>query len=310
MSKRALITGAAGFVGGHLANRLVAQGWDVVLSDRNTPGCIPCDFGVPRDIDTLLESAGPVTHVFHLAARTFVPESMADPTGAFEVNLLGTVHLLSRLARYPMPPRVVFIGSAEAYGHPQFLPMTEAHPLEPQNPYAVSKAAADHFAAYVSRTSNLEIVRMRPFNHSGAGQTPQFALSSFAKQVADIEAGREEPVLRVGNLDALRDFSHVLDVVAGYEAAALRGLPGEAYNICSGQAVTVRSALEGLLQRSTAAIEVVTDPARFRPVDVPEVRGSHEKLTQDTGWKPERGMDQILDDVLGYWRAQSAGAGA
>jgi GDP-4-dehydro-6-deoxy-D-mannose reductase len=307
MSKRALITGAAGFVGGHLARRLVSQGWDVVLSDRNTPGFIACDFGAPRDIDALLETTGSVTHVFHLAARTFVPESMADPSGAFEVNLLGTVHLLSRLARYPMPPRVVFIGSAEAYGRPQFLPMTEEHPLEPQNPYAISKAAADHFAAYVARTSNIEIIRMRPFNHSGAGQTPQFALSSFAKQVADIEAGHEEPVLRVGNLDALRDFSHVEDVVAAYEAAALRGVPGEAYNVCAGHAVTLRSALEGLLARSTADIQVEVDPARFRPLDVPEVRGSYEKLERHTGWKPERGMDHLLDDVLGYWRAEAAG---
>lgn len=302
MSGRALITGAAGFAGTHLAARLKAGGWDLVLSDRDRQEFIPCDFALPGDIDMLLDKAGELTHVFHLAARTFVPDSMADPSGAFTVNLNGTVHLLTHLARRPNPPRVVFIGSAEAYGPPRFLPMTEEHPLEPQNPYAITKAAADQFCGYLSRSSKMEIIRLRPFNHSGPGQTPQFVLSSFAKQIADIEAGKADPVMRVGNLDVRREFSHVDDVVAAYEAAALKGHPGEAYNVCCGEAVTIRDALDRLLAKSTASITVETDPTRIRPNDVPEVRGSHEKLSAHTGWRRERSLDNILDGILNYWR--------
>jgi GDP-4-dehydro-6-deoxy-D-mannose reductase len=304
MSKRALITGAAGFAGLHLARRLRTNGWELALSDRNTPGFLPCDFGMAADIDALLETVGEVTHVFHLAARTFVPDAMADPSGAFEVNLMGSIHLLTRLQRAAQRPRVVFIGSAEAYGPPQSLPVTEAHPLCPQNPYAITKAAADDFCAYLSRTSPLEIVRLRPFNHSGAGQTAQFVLSSFAQQIAAIEAGKAEPVLRVGNLDARRDFSHVDDVMAAYEAAALHGRPGEAYNVCSGQAYLVRELLDNLLAQSTADIKVESDPARFRPLDIPEIRGSFDKLQSHTAWQPERSIDDVLRDVLAYWRAE------
>ncbi|MFM1918576.1 MAG: hypothetical protein RLZZ303_210 [Candidatus Hydrogenedentota bacterium] len=305
MTRRALITGAAGFAGRHLARRLEGNGWATLCSDREGEGCVPCDFGIAGDIDALIDGAGDFTHVFHLAARTFVPESMSDPSGAFQVNLLGTVHLLARLSRMPVPPRVVFISSAEAYGPPLALPVDEQHPLAPQNPYAVSKAAADQYCAYLSRVAKLEIIRVRPFNHSGAGQTSQFVLSSFARQVARIEAGKSDPVLQVGNLDARRDFSHVADVMAAYEMLALHGVPGEAYNVCSGDVVRVGDALEMLLARSAAAIRVETDPARMRPVEVAEIRGSNEKLRQ-LGWAPDKAFGDILDDLLGYWRKQEA----
>ncbi len=306
MTGRALITGAAGFVGRHFSKQLQAHGWDVVLSDRDTEGYLPCDFGSADDIHALVDSVGELSHVFHLAARTFVPDSMADPSGAFQVNLIGTIHLMNRLARMAHPPRVVFIGSAEAYGPPQFLPMTEAHPLAPENPYAISKAAADAYCAYLGRTSPLEIIRVRPFNHSGAGQSPQFVLSSFARQIAQIEAGKEAPIIHVGNLDAQRDFSHVADVLSAYELLALKGEPGEAYNVCSGNAVRIGDALQQLLAMSTAEISVEMDPSRVRPVDVPEVRGSSEKLRAHTGWQAERTFDFLSKELLDYWRSQEA----
>lgn len=305
--KRALITGAAGFAGQHLARRLRASGWDLILSDHMPhPEQIPCDFAREEDIAGLVQQAGELTHVFHLAARTFVPESMDNPAGAFSVNLLGTVHLATQLAKLNPRPRLVFIGSAEAYGPPQHLPMTESHPLAPQNPYAMSKACADQFCEYLSKRGALEIVRMRPFNHSGAGQTPQFVLSSFAKQIADIEAGKAEPVMRVGNLEARRDFSHVLDVSRAYELAATEGEAGAAYNVCSGVAVPIRETLDKLLAMSTAEIRVEQDPTRMRPVDVPVVTASHEKLSADTGWQPEHSLEDVLRDVLEYWRGAAA----
>jgi GDP-4-dehydro-6-deoxy-D-mannose reductase len=303
--KRALITGAAGFAGQHLARRLQANGWELVLSDCvSQAGIVPCDMAQADEVAALVETAGELSHVFHLAARTFVPESMESPANTFEVNLVGTVHLTTQLARMPKPPRLVFIGSAEAYGPPDFLPVTEEHLLAPQNPYAMSKACADQFCGYLSQRGVMEIIRVRPFNHSGAGQSPQFVLSSFAKQIADIEAGRAEPVLRVGNLEAQRDFSHVHDVSRGYELLALHGQPGEAYNICSGKAVAVREVLERLLSMSDAEIRVEQDPARMRPVDVPVVTASHAKLTAHTGWQPEYTLEEVLRDVLEYWRAQ------
>lgn len=303
MTLRALITGASGFAGTHLANHLRANGWEVVCSDRAGENCIPCDFSVTAEVDALVDVSGELSHVFHLAARTFVPDASANPAGAFDVNLLGTVRLLSRLARMPSPPRVLFVGSSEAYGPPLENPVTETHPLNPQNPYAISKAAADEYAAWVGRAGAMEVIRMRPFNHSGPGQSPQFALSSFTQQIAEIEAGKRDPVMRVGNLEGRRDFSHVDDVVAAYEAAALRGAPGEAYNVCSGRAIAIGDMLQGLLARSRARIDVDVDPDRWRPLDIPEIRGSHEKLTQATGWEQRRETDDLLNDLLTFWRA-------
>ena len=304
MTQRALITGAAGFVGQKLRRHLEAQGWEVVGSgDQGQAGVIPCDISVRMQIDALLDQAGEVSHIFHLAAITFVPQASANPAEVMCVNLNGTIHLVQALAERQWPGRLLYIGSADSYGPPKYLPVDEEHPLSPANPYAVSKAAADHFCAYAAKAHGLDILRMRPFNHSGPGQPDQFVLSSFARQVAEIEAGHREPVLHVGNLSAARDFLHVDDVLRAYEIAARLGMPGQAYNICSGAAREVKLALDMLLEMSTASIEVRPDPARMRPVDVPSVYGTHQRLTEDTGWAPETGFDQILRDLLGLARA-------
>lgn len=303
---RALITGAAGFVGRFLREHLSAQGWSVVCADVRTPdekGWIKCDIANRADVENLVDKAGPITHVFHLAAVTFVPDTHRNPDKAFEVNILGTVHLAAALRKYAPDARLVNVSSAEIYGRPQFLPLTEKHPVEPANPYAISKAAGDHYCAYCHHAEGLDVVRMRPFNHSGPGQSDQFVLPSFAHQIAKIETGKREPILRVGNLDAARDFLHVNDVVRAYELAALEGASGEAYNVCSGFAVVIREALEKLLNLSAVDIRVETDPERVRPVDVPEYRGSHDKLTAATGWRPEIPFEKLLADLLEYWRA-------
>lgn len=305
MTGRALITGAAGFVGIRLAARLRQQGWDVVCSGYPaTEGMLPCDISDPASVRQLVQDAGELTHVFHLAAIAFVPEADQDPARAITINLNGTIHLCQALRQSAKPPRLIYIGSADAYGPPQFLPTTEDHPLIPYNTYAISKAAADHYCAALSRAKALDCIRMRPFNHTGPGQPDQYVLSSFARQIAAIEAGQHEPILRVGNLEAARDFSHVDDVLRGYELAALHGVPGEAYNICSGKRLPIQEALDRLLAMSAVSIDVQQDPARLRPSDVPEVRGSHEKLTAATGWRPEIGVDTLLRDLLDYWRTE------
>lgn len=304
---RALVTGAAGFVGTILSAYLRKQGWSVVCSDRFAPqgdaDWFTCDMGEAAQIDAMLAWAAPLTHVFHLGAVTFVPEAGRNPSTAFNVNLLGTVHVAEAMARHAPEARLIFVSTAEVYGHPQFLPMTEAHPLEPTNPYAISKAAADQYCAYLKHVGR-DVVRARPFNHTGPGQSDLFVLSSFARQIARIEADKLPPVLQVGNIEAARDFSHVDDVVRAYELLALKGVSGEAYNVCSGKAVAVRDAVDKLLALAKTDIRVEVQAERMRPVDVPCAYGSYEKLALDAGWRPEIPFERLLSDLLDFWRGR------
>lgn len=307
MNREALITGAGGFVGRFLRRRLAERGWIVRCCDvrvpEGEPGWFACDVSDSSNVDALTAwCGGKISHVFHLAAMTFVPETGRNPHRAFDVNLQGTVLLTDAVRRRFPSARFVFIGSAEVYGPPQSLPMDERHPINPANPYAISKAAADLYCGYLHAAGLLDVVRVRPFNHSGPGQSDSFVLSSFARQIARIEAGKEEPVLRVGNLAARRDFSHVLDVVRAYEAVALEGAGGEVYNVCSGVSVSIREALEALLGMAAVPIRVEQDAGRMRPVDVPELWGTHTKLTERTGWSPEISFADLLGDLLEYWR--------
>jgi len=305
---RALVTGAAGFVGTILSAHLRKQGWAVTCSDHHVPqgggaDWFACDISDAAQIDQMVAWAGSVTHVFHLAAVTFVPEAGRNPSGAFNVNLLGTVHVAEAVARHAPDARLIYVSTAEVYGHPQFLPITESHPLDPTNPYAISKAAADQYCAYLNHVGR-DVVRVRPFNHTGPGQSDLFVLSSFARQIAQIESGKLPPVLQVGNIEAARDFSHVGDVVRAYECLALKGVSGEVYNVCSGHAVTVRDALDQLLALAQTDIRIEVQPERMRPVDVPCAYGSYEKLARDTGWRPEIPFERLLAELLEFWRAR------
>lgn len=304
--RRALITGAGGFVGRWLAAGLHETGWETVGADRTAPEGpgrgAACDLADREQVRRMVAEAGPLTHVFHLAAVTFVPDAARNPAQTFEVNLLGTVHLVAALLEHCPEARLVFIGSSEVYGIPVSLPVTEEHPVNPANPYAISKAAADAYCAWAHRACGLDVVRVRPFNHSGPGQAPAFVLPDFAAQIARIERSGAPGVIRVGNLDRARDFLHVRDVVRAYERLALEGVSGAAYNVCSGRAVPVRAALDRLLGLSSAAIRVEPDPDRMRPVDIPEMRGSHARLTRDTGWVPTIDLDTLLGELLEYWR--------
>ncbi len=306
MTRRALVTGAAGFVGKVLVAHLRDAGWDVtgcdVAASSGVGECLPCDLSDREQVESVLAQTAPLACVFHLAAVTFVPDADRDPAKAFDINVLGTVYLATAMRRHCPKARLVYVGSSEVYGPPQSLPVDETHPLNPSNPYAISKAASDQYCGYLHHAGALDTVRMRPFNHSGPGQSDAFVLSSFARQVARIEVGRAEAVLRVGDLSTSRDFSHVRDVVRAYELAAEKGMPGEAYNICSGKPVVVRDALDWLLQRARVAIRVEPDPARMRPVDIPCSYGSHEKLAAHTGWQPELGFEDVLQSLLDYWR--------
>lgn len=306
MSGRVLVTGSCGFVGRQLSAYLEAQGYEVFGCDRivsNAPGEHHiCDITDGASIEETLQWALPLDFVVHLAAITFVPEALQSPTQVVDVNLQGTIRLVEALRTHAPRARLIFVGSSEVYGPPRFTPITEEHPLCPANPYAISKAAADQYCRFRSENDGMNIVRMRPFNHSGPGQSDRFVLSSFARQIAVIERGEGEPVLKVGDLGAARDFMHVGDVVRAYEAAFLRGRAGEAYNICSGASYRIGEALEALVELTKIEIRIEVDPERLRPIDVPELFGSHEKFTADTGWKPTIPFDKLLAELLDYWR--------
>ena len=308
MTQRALITGAGGFAGQRLTRLLRDGGWEVVPTACPAgPEMVSCDVTDGASIEAALTDAGEVTHVFHLGAITFVPHAEQDPLRAMEVNLNGTIRLCEALRSRPNAPRFVFISTGEVYGPPVYVPVDEKHPLQPGNVYAISKAAADHYCARLGKAGALDIVRIRAFNHSGPGQSDDFVLSSFARQIAAIDLGQAEPVVRVGNLEAARDFLHVDDVLRAYVLAAEQGVAGEVYNVCAGRSYKIQEALDQLLAMSSVAIKVERDPARMRPSDVPEVRGTHEKLTAATGWEPEIAFEDLLRDLMDHWRTTLSG---
>jgi GDP-4-dehydro-6-deoxy-D-mannose reductase len=223
-----------------------------------------------------------------------------------ENNIRGQLNLLEAVRRSARAVRVLVIGSNEEYGapRPDELPFTEESPLRPNNPYAVSKVAQDFLGLQYYLAYGVEVVRVRPFNHTGPGQAPHFVVPAFASQVARIEVGLQPPVMQVGNLAAARDFTDVRDIVRAYHLAATEGEPGDVYNLASGRAESVQGLLGTLLSYARVEIRVEIDPDRYRPVDVPVAYGSAEKFRRRTGWSPQIPFEQTLWDTLEYWREQ------
>jgi GDP-4-dehydro-6-deoxy-D-mannose reductase len=311
---RVLITGINGFVGGHLADHLLAAGrWDVwglarqpALALGHLVGrvrYIAADMASFDQVVSALESARPEV-IFHLAGQSNVARSFGDPAGTFGANLITQTYLFQAILKLRQEPLVLIAGSNEIYGavHPSDLPIDEETPLRPVNPYAVSKAAQDLLAFQFFVSHRLRTIRLRPFNHIGPRQSDAFVASAFAAQVAQIEAGHQPAVMRVGNLSAERDFTDVRDMVRAYELAALHGEPGEAYNIGVGRSVRVQRVLDILMALSTKDIAVEADPNRMRPADVPTVVCDSRRFRQRTGWEPQIPLEQTLYDTLEYWR--------
>jgi len=313
---RALITGAGGFVGEHLCAYLLAH-TDWELAGTVYPEPVEArpqeprlrlkhvDLRDPQSVQVFLDEVQP-DYIFHLAAQAFVPASFADPWDTLGNNIRAQLNLLETVRRSERQVRVLVVGSNEEYGAPQpgELPQTEASPLRPNNPYAVSKVAQDFLGLQYYLAYGISVVRVRPFNHTGPGQSSRFVVPAFASQIACIEAGLQKPVMQVGNLEAARDFTDVRDIVQAYHLALMQGEAGDVYNLASGQAWSVQDVLEMLLSYSRVEIRVEQDPARCRPVDVPVVYGSAEKFRQRTGWEPQISFERTLRDTLDYWRTQ------
>ncbi len=315
---KVLVTGAAGFVGVHLSRLLLAESPGVevhgVVRPRSPRRRVP--EGV-RILDADLEDALQVDAVFdavrpdrivHLAAQSSPQVSWADPAGTMRANVIGLLNLLESVRRRGLSPRILVVGSAEEYGmvDPRNLPVSEDAPLRPATPYAVSKVAQGYLALQYCLAFGMSIVRTRTFHHTGPGRGASFAESAFARQIVDVELGRRPPVLEVGNLEAVRDFSDARDVVRAYWALLERGEAGDVYNVCSGQGVRIRDVLDKLLGASGVQVEVRVDPDRLRPADVPVLVGDAARLRGATGWEPRLSLDQSLADLLEYWRERAA----
>jgi GDP-4-dehydro-6-deoxy-D-mannose reductase len=240
--------------------------------------------------------------VIHLAALASPSQSWHDPLGTLTVNAGAQLALFDAIRSAEIDPAIVVVGSGEVYGAAAAVPTPEDAPFQPRNPYAVSKVAQDALAFQYHVAHGLRTIRLRPYNHIGPGQSDGYAIASFARQIAEAEAGRREPVMHVGNLAAQRDFTDVRDVVRAYRLAAEHGVAGEAYNVGSGVPRSVRAMLDGLLERARCRLRVEVDPARFQPLDTPVVACDAARLRAATGWRPDIPLAQTLDDILDDWR--------
>jgi len=312
---RILITGAAGFVGRHLAERLRAAGHDLVgiehvctpahheWADRVGLALKEASVAERESLFAVVASVKPEA-VIHLAAVTSVPESLRDPLLAWRVNLTGTINVLDAVREHAAAARVLVVTSSEVYGPvpPAEQPITEDHPLRPVTPYAATKAAADLAAYQYAAGNGLDVVRLRPFNHTGPGQSDRFVCSAFARQVAEIEKTGEPGRMMVGNLTPKRDFTDVRDVVRAYELDLEHGEAGGVYNLASGRPRAIQWVADTLTAAARVRIDLVHDPERDRPVDLPVVRGSADRFSALTGWAPQIAMEQTLADLLDWWR--------
>ncbi len=311
---RALITGITGFAGGHLAAHLLARGDTEVYGVAHAMGygvdhlerpvpLVIADLRDPQVVDDVLQDVRP-DHIYHLAAQAYVPTAWQAPWDTFENNVRPELNILQLIVHEGLKVRLLVVASNEVYGavSPDKLPVDENTPLEPANPYGVSKVVQDLLARQYFLSHGVDVVRARAFNHLGPRQSPQFVAANFARQIAEAETGLREPAVRVGNLQAQRDFTDVVDVVSAYALLMERGRSGEAYNIGSGKPRSVQSLLDILLKMSTVKVRVEPDLARMRPSDVPVIYGDISKLRADTGWEPTVPFEESLCRVLAYWR--------
>jgi len=289
---RAYLTGGQGFVGHHLERHLVSCGDDVTVTDREVD---VCDFA---QVVASLNAAQPEV-IYHLAGLAHVGESWGNPTQLLSVNVVGTGVVLAAAREVVPEATVVVVSSAEVYGkvQPPDLPLTEQSPLQPASPYAASKVAAEFVAIQAAQGFSQRVIVVRPFNHIGPGQSRQFAVSAFAHRISEAQQ-LGHGSLKVGNLSSRRDFTDVRDVVAAYRLLAEHGESGEIYNVCSGRDVAMEEIVQQLLTLAGANVGLEVDPVLLRPVDVPVLRGSADRLSLATGWTPTISLDQTLSDVL------------
>lgn len=314
---RVLITGITGFAGSHLAEYILANHPDVpvfgfarwrsrmdnIVHIQDKVELHEADI---KDVISLKKALADIKpdRIFHLAAQSFVPASWKLPAETFAINAIGQINLFEALLSLKLNPKIHIAGSSEEYGHvnPDEVPMKETNPLRPLSPYAVSKVAQDLLAYQYFKSYGMKTVRTRGFNHTGPRRGDVFVTSNFAKQIAEIEKRKKEPVIHVGNLEAKRDFTDVRDIVRAYWLATEKGVDGEVYNVGTGKAMAMKEMLDILLSLSKAKVKIKVDPERLRPSDVPILQSDCSKFVRLTGWKPQIPLEQTFKDLLNYWR--------
>lgn len=312
---RALITGITGFAGSHLAELLLDENIEVHGIQRwrsksenieHIKNKIHFHEADLLDAHSLYKVIGEVKpqYVFHLAAQSYVQSSWASPSNTLEVNIIGSVHLFEAVRKSGLDITMQIACSSEEYGKvlPTELPITETNPLRPLSPYAVSKLAMDYLGYQYYESYGVKVIRTRGFNHTGPRRGDVFAESTFAKQIAEIEKGKKEPIVYVGNLQARRDYTDVRDMVRAYYLSVLKCIPGEVYNIASGNVWKIGDVLKLLLSMSRVKIKVVKDKDRMRPSDVEVLVGDATKFRKQTGWTTEIPFTKTMEDLLNYWR--------
>ena len=309
--KKALIIGAAGFVGSYLTEHLRDEcGMEVHVTKLPTES-LPEQKDRAHDLNilnkeeivSLLFEIRP-DYIFHLAAQSSVGIAWKNPTLTIDINIKGRVNVMDAVRELYYKPRILLIGSGEEYGYIQEgeIPIREENRLRPGNIYAATKACQNMIGSIYAQAYDMEIMMVRAFNHIGPEQSPTFVVSDFCRQVAEIEKGQREPVIYVGNLNAQRDFTDVRDVVEAYSLLAEYGLPGETYNVGRGKAVSIEEILEMVISLSDEEIKVEIDRNKLRPVDVPVIEADISKINRLTGWKPRIPLAQTVKETLDYWR--------
>ncbi len=313
--KKILITGVTGFVGQYLADNLLSQKNIEIhgtyfsdeglsrLSNARLLHLKKVDLTVKQDVFDLLYAVSP-DEIYHLAAQTSPAESLKDPEKTLLTNTLSQLYMLEGLREMESKARFLTVSSADVYGlvGAEDLPVDEDTAFRPISPYAVSKITQDFLALEYFLSYQIDVVRVRAFNHIGPKQSAKFVVPMFAKQIAEIEKLGKEPVIKVGNLAAKKDFSDVRDIVRSYILLMEKGESGEVYNVGSGKSTQIQEILDILLSLSAKKIKVEVDQELFRPIDVPEIRCDHTRISDLTGWKPEIPLQNTLKDTLDYFR--------
>lgn len=312
MKKKGLVIGAAGFVGSYLIREMRESGMEAHATKLPHESLENIDAAV-YDLDIMDKDAVTALlfeirpdYVFHLAAQSSVGLAWKKPGLTVDVNIKGSVNVMDAVRELFYKPRVLLIGSGEEYGHiePGETPIRETNLLRPGNIYAATKACQNMIGNIYSKAYDMELMMVRAFNHIGPGQASMFVVSDFCRQVAEIELGMREPVMKVGNLAAKRDFTDVRDVVKAYVKLIVLGEAGETYNVGSGRARAIQDILDLIVSKSQVQIRVEIDPNKLRPVDVPIIEADITKINGLTGWKPEIPLEQTIQETLDYWRSE------
>lgn len=315
---RVFITGITGPVGSFLADHLLTiPGLELHVFKRWRSDPRPIEHLIGRvtihegdledafAVDTAVRTAAP-HRVFHLAAQSYPSASWQAPVLTMRANVEGTLNLLEALRRHAPRARIHLAGTSAQYGtvHPDSVPIREDHPMRPGSPYGVSKVAMELSGLQYHDNFGMHVLVTRSFNHVGPRQGDRCSIQTFCRQMAEIEAGRQPPILHVGNLEPRRDFTHTRDVARALWLLLEHGNPGEVYNLCSGRATRIGDIVDLVVARGRVPVEVRQDPARLRPSDEPILQGDNSKLCAATGWQPTISMEEIVEEVLDYWRAQ------